>query len=342
MLSTIQCADPALAADAILARRPATTTAPSALTAELAGLHRLVANLGALRTAAKIIATMPEDQIGPQAARLSACYTARYGWRPGEVARETIDAIGRRYGPGGRTGALPPLAGAVIARAIALPGSYPLLAPPSRLASGRCAQHATRRAGGSDGIYAVLMGLVEALGYRVRRANAAQVAVQHIAATRAGAWFFARTTHHVDRVLLRASRGRVTLPGIAAGIPVLSVTTTGARTGQRRSVPLLGVPAGEDIAVLGTRFGQSRNPGWYHNMRADPRVEVTYRGKTVRAVAREAGDEERQAIWDQGRMIYVGYQAYANRIKNRQIHIMILTSENRSSLISCWSAAVAR
>ncbi|MGB6579285.1 MAG: nitroreductase/quinone reductase family protein [Streptosporangiaceae bacterium] len=62
------------------------------------------------------------------------------------------------------------------------------------------------------------------------------------------------------------------MPGVLAGIPVLSVTMTGVRTGQRRTVPLLGVPAGEDIAVIGTRFGQPRTPGWYHNMRADPKV----------------------------------------------------------------------
>jgi deazaflavin-dependent oxidoreductase (nitroreductase family) len=62
-----------------------------------------------------------------------------------------------------------------------------------------------------------------------------------------------------------------------AGLPVLTVTTTGARTGQRRSAPLVGVPAGDDIAVIGTSFGQSRTPGWYHNMRADPKVEATYR-----------------------------------------------------------------
>jgi deazaflavin-dependent oxidoreductase (nitroreductase family) len=69
----------------------------------------------------------------------------------------------------------------------------------------------------------------------------------------------------------------------------LTVATTGARTGQRRSAPLLGVPAGEDI---GTSFGQSRTPGWYHNMRAHPKVEATYRGKTVKAVSREADQEE--------------------------------------------------
>jgi hypothetical protein len=62
-------------------------------------------------------------------------------------------------------------------------------------------------------------------------------------------------------------------------------------------------------------------------MRANPEVEVTYRNKTVRAVAREAGDGEKQAIWDRARAIYAGYDAYAGRIKNREIHIMVLTAE---------------
>jgi deazaflavin-dependent oxidoreductase (nitroreductase family) len=170
----------------------------------------------------------------------------------------------------------------------------------------------------------VLMGIIQAFDYQVRKPNPVQVVMQHIAATRPGAWFFARTLHHVDGVLLRLSRGRITLPGLLAGLPVLTVSTTGARTGQRRTSPLLGVPAGDDIAVLGTSFGQPRTPAWYHNMRANPNVEVTYQNKTVKAVAREAGNEERQAIWDRAKTIYVGYAAYASRVKNRDIHIMIL------------------
>ena len=93
------------------------------------------------------------------------------------------------------------------------------------------------------------------------------------------------------------------------------------------SADLPGVPAGEDIAVIGTSFGQPRTPGWYHNMRGGPKVEVTYRNKTIRAAAREAGDDERQAIWDRARTIYAGHEAYASRIKDREIPIMILSAE---------------
>jgi deazaflavin-dependent oxidoreductase (nitroreductase family) len=179
---------------------------------------------------------------------------------------------------------------------------------------------------GMTALYAIFMGIVQAFDFEVRKSNAAQVAMQHIAATRAGAWFFARTLHHIDKALLRLTRGQVTVPEVLAGLPVLTVATTGARTGQRRTVPLVGVPTGDDIAVIGTSFGQSRTPGWYHNMRADPKAEVTYRGKTVKAVSREADKEEWEAIWARATMIYAGYDAYASRIKNRQVHIMILAT----------------
>ena len=98
------------------------------------------------------------------------------------------------------------------------------------------------------------MGLIEAFDYPASRPNAAQVALQHVAATRWGAWFLSRTLHSVDQVLLRLSRGRVTVPGTVTGLPVVTVTTTGARSAQRRVSPLIGVPAGDDLAVIGTSF----------------------------------------------------------------------------------------
>ncbi len=174
--------------------------------------------------------------------------------------------------------------------------------------------------------YAALMGLIQALGYDVPAPSAVQRAMWHISSSRAGAWLFARSMHHVDGFVLRLSRGRATLAGITAGIPVLTITTTGARTGQRRTTPLLGVPFGSDIAIIGTRFGQPGTPGWYYNLCARPRAEVTYRGRTVTATAREADDQEWQPIWARARNIYAGYEAYARRITGRKVHIMILSA----------------
>jgi deazaflavin-dependent oxidoreductase (nitroreductase family) len=170
----------------------------------------------------------------------------------------------------------------------------------------------------------VVVGLIDQLGYRVPVANRFQRLVWKVSSSRPGAWLFAKTLHHIDRILLRLSRQRATVPGVLAGLPVITLATTGARTGQRREVPLVGVPSGDEIAVIGTRFGHARTPGWYFNLRAEPRAEVGYRGRTVSVVAREADGDEREAVWARGCEIYAGYQAYARRIDHRQIHVMVL------------------
>jgi DNA primase len=81
--------------------------------------------IGALRAAAKLIASMDEDQVGRQAARLTALYTDRFGWHPGEVTREIIDAIERHYQPSACTAALPLSTATAISRAVAPPRQQP-------------------------------------------------------------------------------------------------------------------------------------------------------------------------------------------------------------------------
>jgi deazaflavin-dependent oxidoreductase (nitroreductase family) len=170
------------------------------------------------------------------------------------------------------------------------------------------------------------VGIIKELKYEVPQPNAAQRAMWHISSSRAGSWFFARTLPHVDRLALQLSRGRVTLAGLTSGVPVLTITTTGVRSGLRRTTPLLGVPFGDDIAIIGTHFGQSGTPGWYYNLRAEPRVEVTFHGTSVTATAREADASESSVIWEQARKIYAGYEMYARRIKDRRIRIMVLST----------------
>ena len=172
----------------------------------------------------------------------------------------------------------------------------------------------------------VTVGIIQALKYEVPRPNAVQRAMWHISSSRAGSWLFARTLHHVDKLVLRLSQGKITMPGLVTGLPVLTITTTGVRTGLRRTTPLVGVPFGDDIAVIGTHFGQTATPGWYYNLRAEPNLEVTYHNKSVAAAAREADDNEWPVIWAQARNIYAGYEIYARRVKDRRIHIMILST----------------
>lgn len=171
------------------------------------------------------------------------------------------------------------------------------------------------------------MGIIQALHYEVPRPNALQRGVWVISASRPGSWLFARSLHHIDKAVLAVSRGRLTSAGPLAGIPVLTVTSTGARTGALRTMPLLGVPYGDDIAILGTHFGQPSMPGWYYNLRANPTAEVSYRDTSLTARAREASEEERPVIWDLARKIYAGYEAYGRRITGRKIPIMVLSAD---------------
>ena len=168
------------------------------------------------------------------------------------------------------------------------------------------------------------MGLQQTLGYEIPRANAVQRLMWKVSGSRPGAWLFAKTLHHIDRLVLKLTGGRTTVPQILAGIPVITVISTGARSGARREIPLLGVPVGDDIALIGTNFGQRNTPAWYFNLRKNPEAEVVYRNRRVPVRAREAEGAERDAIWARGREIYAGYEAYARRITNRDVHIMVL------------------
>jgi deazaflavin-dependent oxidoreductase (nitroreductase family) len=66
------------------------------------------------------------------------------------------------------------------------------------------------------------------------------------------------------------TRGRHTLANLISGLPVVMLTTTGARTGRRHSVPVLGLPAAGGVAVVAANFGRETHPGWCFNLRAHP------------------------------------------------------------------------
>jgi len=169
------------------------------------------------------------------------------------------------------------------------------------------------------------MGLQQALGYSVKPANVAQRAFQHVASSRPGAWAFAHTAHHLDKLLLRTTKGRTTLAGLSAGIPILTITTTGRRSGLPRTMPLLGVPIGDDLALVGTNFGREHEPAWVGNLRADPRAAVEYRGTRIDVTARDATPEEHAAVLREAAHIYPGYAAYQERISAREIPVLVLT-----------------
>lgn len=136
-------------------------------------------------------------------------------------------------------------------------------------------------------------------------------------------WFMARVLHHVDALMLRLSGGKLTFAQIS-GLPIIELTTTGAKTGKERTLPLTGLPDGGKYALIASNFGQDHHPGWYYNLKANPECIVKKDGKTDVFIAREADEDENQYYYDMAISYYIGYAAYKQRAGNRKIPVMIL------------------
>ncbi|HEV7885942.1 MAG TPA: nitroreductase/quinone reductase family protein, partial [Acidimicrobiales bacterium] len=88
------------------------------------------------------------------------------------------------------------------------------------------------------------------------------------------------------RAVLRASGGRV---GRRIGkAPILLLTTTGRRSGQARTVPLMYWSDGDRFAIVASNAGQDHAPAWYGNLLAQPAVEIELLGERMAATARTA------------------------------------------------------
>jgi deazaflavin-dependent oxidoreductase (nitroreductase family) len=156
------------------------------------------------------------------------------------------------------------------------------------------------------------------------RANAFQKLIRRFASSGPGAWVFARVAHRIDRPLHRLTRGRYTFAALLSGLPVVMLTTTGAKSGQPRTVPVLGIPTAGAVAIIASNFGQYRHPAWYHNLRALPDAEVMIDGVRRRVRAVEAGGERRAAVWQEGLRIYPGFGQYERRAAHRHITVFVL------------------
>lgn len=155
-----------------------------------------------------------------------------------------------------------------------------------------------------------------------------QRAVRRVAGTRIGAALFSRVLRPVDAIAWRFSGGRWTVSSIGAGLPVIRLVTTGARSGLPRVAPLVGVPVDGGLLVIGSNFGQRAMPSWAVNLARDPRASVQYRGRTepVRAES-VTGDAATVALATAAR-VYSPFVTYVERLhRHRDVPIFLLREE---------------
>jgi deazaflavin-dependent oxidoreductase (nitroreductase family) len=155
-------------------------------------------------------------------------------------------------------------------------------------------------------------------------ANPVQKFIRRFAAGGAGSRLFAKVAPAIDRPVHRLTRGRHTFASLISGLPVVMLTTTGAKSGQQRTVPVLGIPTSDGLAVIASNWGQARHPAWYHNLRAHPEAAIAVDGEHRRVRAAEAEGERRERIWEESLRIYPGFGIYERRAAERRIHVFVL------------------
>ena len=114
--------------------------------------------------------------------------------------------------------------------------------------------------------------------------------------------------------------------GMFEGKPVLLLTTTGAKTGQRRINPAMYLADGERILVFASKGGAPTNPDWYHNLVADPSVTVEVGEETFEATATVLTGEDRDQVYARQAELYPQFGEY-QEMTTRTIPVVALTRQ---------------
>jgi len=119
----------------------------------------------------------------------------------------------------------------------------------------------------------------------------------------------------------RLTRGRIL--GKVGNAPVLLLTSTGRRSGQQRTAPVVFLDDGANVIVIGSNAGNERAPAWSHNLKANPDAAVEIYGERRAVRARVAAGEERAELWRKMNAQYAGFEDYEERT-SRDIAVFVL------------------
>lgn len=114
------------------------------------------------------------------------------------------------------------------------------------------------------------------------------------------------------------------LGGPFEGAPVLLLTTTGAKSGQPRTSPMMYLPEGDRIFVFASNEGKDNHPSWYHNLRANPSATVEIGTETFPVTTTEITGAEHDRLYDIQAQRYPGFAGYRERT-DRVIPVIELT-----------------
>lgn len=160
-------------------------------------------------------------------------------------------------------------------------------------------------------MYALAAGLVRRL---MNRLDASQQAL--------GRFLHALSAIHL--AVYRSTGGRLTGTSVMPSGGMILLTTTGRKTGEPRTVPLLSLRHGDDWLIAASNAGLEKPPAWLFNLRANPAATVQAGRDTAWVTAEVADDATRAALWPLFLRAYPGYADHEKRA-SRDIPIVVLS-----------------
>jgi deazaflavin-dependent oxidoreductase (nitroreductase family) len=115
--------------------------------------------------------------------------------------------------------------------------------------------------------------------------------------------------------IYRATGGK--LMGKVNKAPVLLLTTTGRKSGQQRTAPVVYLADGEKLVVINTNAGSEKIPAWSLNLEANPEAEAEVGRRRVKVRARVAEGEERADLWRKHNVQYAGFDDYDAKLERK-------------------------
>ena len=139
--------------------------------------------------------------------------------------------------------------------------------------------------------------------------------------SRAGYWFLLNVAPRIDKVIIPRTNGRLSSTGINK---VGLVTTTGAKSGQPRTLPLVLVDDADGLLAIGSNYGRPSHPGWSANLLANPECTVEFGGPPRQYTAELLTGDARTAAWATAVDFYAGYNGYRASCAPREIRVFRL------------------
>jgi deazaflavin-dependent oxidoreductase (nitroreductase family) len=128
----------------------------------------------------------------------------------------------------------------------------------------------------------------------------------------------------------RANDGKV--GGPFEGAPVLLLTSTGAKSGEQRTTPVVYQQDGDRMVIFASKAGAPNNPAWFHNLRANPTATVEVGSDTVEVDAVVTDGDERERLFSKQKQLMPTFADYEQKTE-RQIPVVALVPKGSASTL---------